>query len=995
MENKILGTFFVVLVGVMMGIGCVNANGVNATMSIDDYGVNYGTSSILIPVYLNISSNSASDGFGAADFNINYDANILNATSFEPGQGIGGGDCNIFSDYVSCSLQRTNADKLGNFILVTINFSINPQAAGVKAYINITLIQNGAFGHNSTNVYNSYFRNGSLQINCTNNTQCGGNNICNQLTHLCQATTITCYRDADGDGYGNLTNTTTTTNTTCPLGYVNNSLDCNDNNASINPGKPEIYNQVDDNCNGQIDEGFCNSSADCISTQFCNTTHQCEAKRADGTACLLHEQCTNGNCFNNTVNNTCRPANWNCDNVGSINGTYYCATNHTIQNKKGTGVNCSQNYECLGAICNVTCQGWLYYKDFDLDGYGDSYNDSNKYVSPTDNGTTMNYSGSNYTKTGGDCNDSNSSIHPGAYDIPNNGIDENCNGRDNITYYRDADNDTYGNASNTLISDVPLSGYISNTSKANDCNDNNASINPATVWYIDIDNDTYGNSTNYTINCTKPAGNWTLTPGDCDDNNSATLGAKTWYNDSDNDGYGNAASHVTSCAKPTVGNWTNSSMATDCNDNNASINPNVTYDIPNNGIDENCNGYDNITYYRDADNDTYGNATNSTIADTPQSGYVNRSDKFDCNDNNANISPGAVELYYDGTDNDCNGIIDACNYGSDCGSNHNCIDHKCYKKESTTGYTGVTEGLTVTFNLGKDAKGAQVTATVGNKTSTATANANGTVTITLPGYGQGEITATKTGFKTLTKTINVYAGTLNITKISGEKYGDEFKFKVTTKDGTLVKDAEVEIYGEKLKTDAKGIVTKQIKEIRSGLEASASAKDYKGSSISFDVEAIGKLGFEGIPEKVKQGDTITITVTDENKKPVPNAKVTINGVEKTADANGKIEYKVTTRSLTLKASNDGYIPSEQTSVSVEPKIECGDGKCEAGETKENCPKDCIKCGDGVCDKGETSENCVGDCPKSEGFPLWIIGILLVIVLIAAYYFLVMKKKKEE
>ncbi|PKP57974.1 MAG: hypothetical protein CVT89_03610, partial [Candidatus Altiarchaeales archaeon HGW-Altiarchaeales-2] len=356
----------------------------------------------------------------------------------------------------------------------------------------------------------------------------------------------------------------------------------------------------------------------------------------------------------------------------------------------------------------------------------------------------------------------------------------------------------------------------------------------------------------------------------------------------------------------------------------------------------------NTIWYADNDTDGYGNAAiNQTNCTKPSGNWVLT--PGDCNDNNNATYPGAPEIYNGVDDNCVNGIDEGfCDSNKPCSSGKYCgTDHICHTSSTREGYTGSidlapttpatnatqkefsgvpgeSEGLTVTLNLGKDAKGAQVTATVGNKTSTATANDNGTVTITLPGFGQGEITATKTGFKTLTKTINVYAGTLNITKISGEKYGDEFKFKVTTKDGSPVKDAEVEIYGEKLKTDAKGIITKQIKEIRSGLEASASAKDYKGSSISFDVKAIGKLGFEGIPEKVKQGDTITITVTDENKKPVPNAKVTINGVEKTADADGKIEYAVTTRSLTLKASNDGYIPSEQTSVSVEPKIECGD-----------------------------------------------------------------------
>ncbi|RXR20349.1 MopE-related protein, partial [Flavobacterium stagni] len=62
------------------------------------------------------------------------------------------------------------------------------------------------------------------------------------------------------------------------------------------------------------------------------------------------------------------------------------------------------------------------------------------------------------------------------------------------------------------------------------------------------------------------------------------------------------------------------------------------------------------TYYADADNDGFGNASSSIQACAMPFAYV--TNNTDCDDTRANVNPGAVDVCYDGLDNDCNGNID-------------------------------------------------------------------------------------------------------------------------------------------------------------------------------------------------------------------------------------------------------------------------------------------------------------------------------------------------
>jgi len=86
--------------------------------------------------------------------------------------------------------------------------------------------------------------------------------ICNGIDDDCDGWTdedvteeTTFYLDADYDGYGNPAQTTTAFGCYPPYGYSNNALDCDDSNYYTHPGTYEYCNGIDDNCDGNIDEG--------------------------------------------------------------------------------------------------------------------------------------------------------------------------------------------------------------------------------------------------------------------------------------------------------------------------------------------------------------------------------------------------------------------------------------------------------------------------------------------------------------------------------------------------------------------------------------------------------------------------------------------------------------------------------------------------------------------------------------------------------------------
>ncbi|MBC8172259.1 MAG: T9SS type A sorting domain-containing protein, partial [Chitinophagales bacterium] len=64
----------------------------------------------------------------------------------------------------------------------------------------------------------------------------------------------TYYLDSDGDTYGDIENSILVEGS-APTDYVENSDDCDDSDPAVYPGATELDNNIDDDCDGLIDEG--------------------------------------------------------------------------------------------------------------------------------------------------------------------------------------------------------------------------------------------------------------------------------------------------------------------------------------------------------------------------------------------------------------------------------------------------------------------------------------------------------------------------------------------------------------------------------------------------------------------------------------------------------------------------------------------------------------------------------------------------------------------
>lgn len=397
--------------------------------------------------------------------------------------------------------------------------------------------------------------------------------------------------------------------------------DCDDDNADSYPGNPEVCDAIDNDCNGLVDD-----NPEDIDTFYPDCDGDGEGT-TDGalTQCFEPAPLSCG-------------GDWISANQAGTTAGLDCDDDNALVNTSADESCTDGDQNCDGDDDFGATDGPTYFVDGDGDGYGGFAEPSCDTVPPP-----------GYVEIGGDCNDLDGDIHPGATDDCGDGDDTDCNGGDGddtnvLAWYPDTDHDGYGEDTTTPTldcNDFGASGDYTTVDLALDCDDTSADINPEALEVCNGVDD------------------------DCNDISDDVLGTSTWYEDQDGDLFGNTAAPVESSCPPDA-QWV--AQGGDCNDGDTAIHPGAKESC--NKIDDDCDGQldaedpdtsDVELVWEDWDADGYGacdegDAACEPFAICPADRTENHaSNADDCDDANAARNPSRQETPGNAIDENCDG----------------------------------------------------------------------------------------------------------------------------------------------------------------------------------------------------------------------------------------------------------------------------------------------------------------------------------------------------
>ncbi len=291
----------------------------------------------------------------------------------------------------------------------------------------------------------------------------GADEVCNAIDDDCDGTVdgpssidaTDFYADTDSDSFGDPGDLLRRCSQ--PTGYVENSADCDDTNAAVNPDAIEICNDIDDDCSGQIDgedatdrptwypdtdsDGFGNPKA------FVVTCDQPDGYVLDATDCDDTAASVNPSedevCDDKDVDEDC---NGEANEDGALGSDFFLLD----EDQDGYGV-----FGNLVLACELR-PGVVEIND---DGDCDDQDPTRYPTAPEDCSDRRDtncdgLSGNDDLDADGfavcdECNDERSDAYPGADEVCD-GIDNDCDGEadndalDALTFYVDADGDGFG-----------------------------------------------------------------------------------------------------------------------------------------------------------------------------------------------------------------------------------------------------------------------------------------------------------------------------------------------------------------------------------------------------------------------------------------------------------------------------------------------------------------------------------------------------------------------